>query len=70
MEVVTALGGAVGNAVLSASIEGLLEMLTSMGLTKYAGKEKIFDELKKWEKLLGELVVLLYHSYLKNVSNY
>ncbi|KAJ9158620.1 hypothetical protein P3X46_024185 [Hevea brasiliensis] len=55
MEVVTAIGG----AILSVSFQELLDRLTSRDLLKYAQEGNVLVELKKWERMLKKIYLVL-----------
>ncbi|XP_038715867.1 putative disease resistance RPP13-like protein 1 [Tripterygium wilfordii] len=55
MEFATAFGG----ALLSASVQPLIERLTSHQLNIFARREKIHADLKDWETMLAEINTLL-----------
>lgn len=55
MEAVTAIGG----AILSASFQELFDRMTSMELLKYAQEGNVLVELKKWERMLKKLYLVL-----------
>ncbi|KAK3218011.1 hypothetical protein Dsin_011981 [Dipteronia sinensis] len=49
----------IGEAVLTAAIEVLFEKLTSSELLQFARHEKIYADLKTWEKLLVKIQSVL-----------
>ncbi|KAJ9159179.1 hypothetical protein P3X46_024701 [Hevea brasiliensis] len=59
----------VGEAILSASLQGLFKKLTSNDLLKFAKEEQVFAELKKWERLLKKIHAVLEDAEEKQMTN-
>ncbi|XP_043817102.1 putative disease resistance RPP13-like protein 1 [Manihot esculenta] len=55
MEIATAVGG----SILSVCFQGLFDRLSSIDLKKYVGQGQVLAQLKKWEKMLQRIYVVL-----------
>ncbi|XP_050218222.1 putative disease resistance RPP13-like protein 1 [Mercurialis annua] len=65
MEVASIIGG----AILSASLQGLFDKLSSHDLLNYASRARVKTEINKWESMLKKLYVVLDDAEEKQVTN-
>ncbi|RVW26579.1 putative disease resistance RPP13-like protein 1 [Vitis vinifera] len=63
------MAGFVGEAVLSGFIQKLVDMVTSPELWKYARKEQVDSELKRWKNILIKIYVVLNDAEEKRMTN-
>ncbi|KAJ9685411.1 hypothetical protein PVL29_017446 [Vitis rotundifolia] len=63
------MAGVVGEAVLSGFIQKLVDMVTSPELWKYACKEQVDSELKRWKNILIKIYVVLNDAEEKQMTN-
>ncbi|KAL6327664.1 hypothetical protein AAG906_022227 [Vitis piasezkii] len=63
------MAGIVGEAVLSGFIQKLVDMVTSPELWKYARKEQVDSELKRWKNILIKIYVVLNDAEEKQMTN-
>ncbi|KAL6327936.1 hypothetical protein AAG906_031280 [Vitis piasezkii] len=59
----------IGEAVLSGFIQKLVDMVTSPELWKYARKEQVDSELKRWKNILIKIYVVLNDAEEKQMTN-
>ncbi|WKA02083.1 hypothetical protein VitviT2T_020315 [Vitis vinifera] len=63
------MAGFVGEAILSGFIQKLVDMVTSPELWKYARKEQVDSELKRWKNILIKIYVVLNDAEEKQMTN-
>ncbi|XP_043816674.1 putative disease resistance protein At3g14460 [Manihot esculenta] len=65
MVIVTAVGG----SILSLCFQGLLDRLSSVDLMKYVGQGQVLAQLKKWEKMLRRIHLVIEDAEEKQTAN-